>query len=729
MLFIVFTTLFICSNTHSQELNDNGRAHPEAAQFSCENWLLPETEPLVLTAHKQFFSEQPDYFLHPELCADQTTPLFYLNRAAIVTRPSPYLLGRLNGFGRGIALTANPNLGGINNNAFIVSCGYAYIQNPFSTDNTTNLQGTQTSYAVPGLARYNYITGAVDSTFGVNKHVYTILKSSGYALRVVITPAVTVDTQKIIIVGHTYNLVTDQLATNNANRYQLFVIRYNWDGSLDTAFNPKGETPGVALLSLTDFSASATSAGFDFSTAALSNSFGSYLPSQGYAMALDANNNIIVVGNANGMLLIARYLGSSNPSAGTYAGTLDTTFNPQGYIYDLTKPYNPVAVQTQNNVGVIGDPGIPGKPPLKGNPGTFMCSILGTPTFANQGLNVVGNDSAFAVDLDPIGNIIVAGFGYQAVPGSQTGAIKALLLKITPTGTFDPTFGKLGNGTVTTSLFNINTRSYSVVVNKIGTPTTNPNYGTITVAGDLRDSFWNSYIMAARFLPTGLPDATFGPGKINGLINPNAKGIVFFAIQTLSSTTNAPTTASISNPGSAFYTVNSSNSQSGLNMTTAIEYPSVFTTATALRLQPDGKVVLSGYTLLAPGATLVGIKDNFTASGFTFYSPITSMIAARITTNGLLDPTFNSSQAGVKTQTGVAIVPIRGETSYDDQAFDLVVLPNVGNPYVNGNILLAGQSKDNSFDYASLNSTAQLYSFATAELSNAGKLLFAVAIN
>ncbi len=711
-------------------------------QLGRQNCLIPES--LSLSAkNAQHFLEWENRFLHPELYAAQDQSFFIGSRA----KTPPYT-GLLDGFGRGIVIPSNPSLVTPNDNTFIVVCGYAYEVNPSASGGNAAFQATQTSYAMAGVARFNYTAnggaGGIDPYFGPSKNgqVLTIFKSSAYPLRVVIQPAATVADQKIIVVGHTYNLIADPLATNNSNRYQLFVIRYNWDGSLDATFNPKGERPGIALLSLTDFSASAASAGIDSSSAILSNSYSKYLPSQGYALVLDAQNNIIVVGNANGMLLVARYLGSSNPSAGTYAGTLDTTFNPQGYLYDLSKAYDSASVssqvvaQTQNNGGVIIDSST--RQPLKGTPGTLLCSILGSPTFANQGLVVVGNDGGYAVDLDPNGNIVVAGLGYQAVPGLYTGATRALLLRITPTGTFDTTFGKLKNGIVITSVFDVDTRAYSVVINKI---IGNSDYGKITIAGVLRDSFWNLYAMVARYLPSsGLPDATFGPGTINnGKDTKRIPGISFFAVQTFSSQANTPpdiftsSNASITNPYSAYY--NSTTTPTGLNMTTDIAYPSVYTMATALRLQDDGKVILSGYTLMAPGVTLVGLQQAFTPKGFpipfavtkinfTSTYPITSMMAARLTTKGLLDTTFNPSQitsttAGTarpaRTQPGVTVVPLRGKDSYDDQAYDLAIQAT------DQKIIIMGQSKNNSFDYAS-DGAAQLYAFAAARLTKNGLL-------
>ena len=538
-------------------------------------------------------------------------------------------------------------------------------------------------------------------------------------MRVVIQPAPIhkqkPSEQKIIIAGYTYQL-TDNLINNNPYRFQLFVARYNWDGALDTTFNPKGTMPGIAFMKLPNFSATAFNSNVSNLNAAYANTLielspTAFLPSQGYALALDSENNVVVVGNANGMLLIARYLGNTTTIDGITqdAGTLDTTFNPNGYLYNLTKAFS----KTNFLTGVITDPAT--NNPLKGTPGVFICSILGTPTFGNQGLCVAGNDNAYAVDIDHFGNIIVVGFGYQALPGNQTGATKVVLIKVTSTGRFDHTFGPYTNGTVITSLFDNDTRAYSVVLNK---NIADPNYGKIIIAGGVKDAFFNSYVLIGRYLSNGYPDSTFGPGTVNGKSDPQVKGLVFIPVQT----TSAPVSTLLTNSGFAF--TNLTQNPSGLNMTIGIDFPSIYSIATAVKLQNDGKIVFCGYSVVSTGTTVQGLSSNFTSTKFLTTNPITSMLSGRITPTGSLDKTFNAKSL----QPGITIIPIRNNHSYDDQAYDLVIEPVIGIQIVDDRIILEGQSKNNSFNYSN-DPTSQIYAFAAAQLSKNGILSYTATFN
>ncbi len=700
---------------------------------------------LTRNSMRDYFDQLTDRLIHPELFAQQdvqslscgqqsSQDLLSVDEFSSLTRAisTPPYTGLLNGFGRAIGIPSNPSLLTPLDNTFLIVGGYAYEVNKDANNSISTVQGTQTSYASPTIGRFNYLTGVLDSTFGTQGLVLTQFTSSAYALRLVIQPAPLgggPSSQKIIIVGYTFQ-ITDNLLNNNPYRYQLFVARYNWDGSLDTTFNPQGANPGITLLSLPNFSAVALNPNASvIANAAYPNSVitsqqvssTAYLPSQGYALVLDENNNVIVVGNANGMLLVARYLGTTTTVDGVtaYAGTLDTTFNPNGYLYDLGKPISLNTTTTNPSTAAIFDFGT--KSFLKGQAGVFMASILGAPTFSNFGLGIAGNDGGFAVDIDSNGNIVVAGFGYQVLPGSQNGATKAEVVRITPAGAPDFTFGPYRNGTIITSLFTNDTRAYSVVINKIPN---DPNNGKIIISGAVKDAFFSSYVMVARYKSNGYPDGTFGPGTVDGKPDLKAKGVIFFPIQTVSS----PVNTMLTDPGFSF--TNVKPNPSGINVTLGIDFPSVYALSTAVRLQNDGKIVLSGYTVISAGAELVGLSNTATAAittqntgssivqgTFKTVCAITSFLSARINSTGYLDTTFNN--AG--NQKGTVIIPLRGSVSYDDEAFDLAIQPTVSNPKIDGKIVLVGQSKNNSFFY-STDPTAQLYSFAAARLNKNGTL-------
>ena len=85
-------------------------------------------------------------------------------------------------------------------------------------------------------------------------------------------------TNKVLIAGNT------SLGAGS----EIFVLKLNNDGSLDTSFNPNGTTPGVFILKGADFPGSPTSV-------------------EVKGMALDSSDNIFVTGvDNNGFMIVAR---------------------------------------------------------------------------------------------------------------------------------------------------------------------------------------------------------------------------------------------------------------------------------------------------------------------------------------------------------------------------------------------------------------------------------------
>lgn len=576
----------------------------------------------------------------------------------------------MNAFGR--ALAFSPNLG----SPTVVVAGYANefasnIGTSYTNTLTLTAANTQTAYNMACLARYNYVTGALDTTFNPTKlgidgtpgagyagQVITDFGANTFPLRVVIQPGdltVGVTGQKIIVVGYTYLITT----SSSTNQYAVFVAKYNWDGSLDTTFNVNGPTPGIVITPVSVVPNQPNLSGFQ---------------DQGFAVALQpTDNKIVVTGTATGQLFVLRYNNAVTVPA--TAGTLDTTFNPQGYTYNFNNVV-PV-ISTPNNT----------------TPGIFVCSILGTISYSNTGVSIVGSDCGYAVAVQPADNkIVVAGTGFSAVVPSNshvgitpstttnpvnTGPNQIILLRLNPNGTPDTTFGKSTNGVSSgiqvTKIIGFNDQAYALGLQA---------NGSIVVAGTSSDVYGNYALSVVRYTSSGVLDTTFGnllygyssiAQKISGPFGPvNLQGKVLL------------------------YVLNTVNSICP------------YSAANVLRIQPDGKIVVAGYN-----------SYNISINRF-------AIVVARFLPTGQLDPSFNptgipqgfasvvgpipsssylATSFGTPKQIGVQTVSIQGQY---DQAFDVALQPDGS-----GKIMVAGQTWNTA-------ATGQLYQFTLARLLSNG---------
>ncbi len=554
----------------------------------------------------------------------------------------------LNGFGQSIAFS--PNLA----SPTLTVTGYGYQYNPDATPSSTSLTANQTAFAMLCIARYNYVTEQLDQTFnplargingipgkGARGQVITKFGSSTFPLRVVIQPDLLlphqVTRQKILIIGYRY------LVTGNANTnvYQIFVARYNWDGSLDTTYNANGPTPGIASTPV--------------SVIPSNTNLIAGISDIAYDAALQPDNKLVVVGTATGQLFALRYKTD---------GTLDTTFNPSGFTYNF------------NTVPVLKTPG-------GTTPGVFVCSILSKRTVNNAGLSIVGYDNAYGVAIQPDGKIVIAGTGSSfvsplnssALDGSQlaasvldgsgtnligaTGRNQVILLRLTATGVPDTTFGKQLNnlassGVQVTTVAGFDDAGYAVALQ--------PD-GKILVAGSMGDGFGNYFMTLIRYTAQGIVDTSFGPTQVLNTL----KGVIRLQ---------------------------------GKQVLPVAESP--FALANMVVLQPDNKILISGY-------------NTYNAS-----TPRFTMTVARYLPTGVLDKTFNPSGIpqgfsppnasipigyNLPVQRGVQTISIQG---IYDKSFGMALQPGVG-----GRIILVGCSYDKD-------PLQQLYAFAAAILSSTG---------
>lgn len=588
-------------------------------------------------------------------------PFTNVMRAGSTTTSAANIL--LNGFGRAVAFsqhTASPS---------IVVAGYGYQYSPIIGTNLPNATvqtavNTQTSYAMLCMARYNYLTGQPDAGFnplakgvtgvpgtGFKGQVITNFGTNTFPLRLVIQYDPVAANQKIIVVGYSY-LITDNTATN---QYAVFVAKYNWDGSLDTTFNSKGKVPGVVVTPVSKIPAQPA--------------LNSGLVDQGFAVALQADNKIVVTGSASGQLFVLRYNNSLTVPA--TAGTLDTTFNPSGFTYNFNTT---VPTRTINDT----------------LPGIFVCSILGRKSLSNTGLAVVGYDCGYALAIQPDGKIVIAGTGGSVIAppvnasvfasNTPTSAInptgrgpnQIILLRLTRAGVPDSTFGEIvqeniASGVQTTKIVGFDDRAYAVAIQ--------PD-GKIVVAGTSSDVYSNYAISVVRYTSQGVVDSTFGGYQFGStsIVSPGQDGPVNMSGRVL------------------LYILNTAGSNSP------------YAIANAMCLQPDNKIIVAGYNAY-----------NLSSNRFT-------MVVARLLPSGKLDLTFNPTgipqgfspannpvpaSFATPVQKGVQTISVQGQY---DKSFDVALQPPLPLPAPQTNkIVVVGSSWDTA-------ATRQLYAFAFSRL-------------
>lgn len=167
------------------------------------------------------------------------------------------------------------------------------------------------------VARYNNSDGSLDDTFDTDGIVTTDFNNLGGGYTEAVGNAVAIDSNgKIVVVGY----------VQNGSEFRDFgVVRYNDDGSLDDTFNSGGALPPFAPGIVT------TSVQFDEND-------------QAYAVAIQSDNKIVVVGDTKGspgIFVMARY---------NEDGSLDDTFDSDGVAYAAS-----LKVATGRGVALQGD--------------------------------------------------------------------------------------------------------------------------------------------------------------------------------------------------------------------------------------------------------------------------------------------------------------------------------------------------------------------------------------
>lgn len=576
---------------------------------------------------------------HDPESTDPTKALLTLLRAAPSTTATTSPI--LNQYGTSIAFGGY--FAGHPDSETVIFAGNSYRYNPSSSSGSTTSNTVQTAYSMLSMARYNYTTGQIDTTFNPNKIGINGVVGTGkqgqvitnFGTNVFVTQAIvhTIDRlfQLIVVVGYVW-VAPDNTADT---KYQMFIARYNWNGTLDKTFNPNGPMPGVVMTPISVFP-------------------GGKKPISGVVdQALAVTNYFpdmyVVVGEATGQLFVARYF---------FDGSLDFTFNSAGAIYDFTTP-TPTFQKGQVT------------------PGIFLCNILGQRTLSNNSIAVVGYDRAYGVGTYlrfPIQSqiwVVGTGAGLTSANPYLLGPNQIILLRLTSDGIPDVTFGRpnkallggtLATGVQVTNVQGFNDSAYQLAVQ---------DDFQVVVAGSSSDVFGNYSLVLARYNLFGVLDPTFGDvGKF-------AQG-----------------------PSGRI-------PLDGITLLPVSE--SIFSVATRVKLQPDGKILLGGFNTYN-----VGIQR------FTF-------TAARFNADGSLDRTFNSggipqgilgyntpapNQPGVQTVAFSTTYKLNGQTitvpGLYDKANDIALQPNG-----TGKTFLLGSSYQN-------NPSDQYYAFAVARLFPTG---------
>ncbi|EEF59944.1 hypothetical protein [Pedosphaera parvula] len=386
---------------------------------------------------------------------------------------------------------------------------------------------------------------------------------------------------KLVVVGYHWDF------SGNNHVYQT-IVRYLLDGSLDTSFGSGGVTTNI-IASVPGFG-----------------DYGVGVVVQG---DLSQPRKIVVAGYANASsgdyFTLARY---------TAAGAFDTTFNGTG---KLVIPTGPGAYDVAAAFGLqAGQYVVAGTREINGHNSVMMAArvtstgILDT-NFGTGGIitadvsDIGSRAKALAVQAD--GKIIAAGSGNNGVQNFMA------LARYQTNGLLDPSFGAGG-------------RVIALGSNDVASAVTIQPDGKIVAGG----STSSQSFALARFQTNGLPDPSFGTGGrivtsfsgtsevLSLLSQPDGKIIA---------AGDASDTSGYATFALARYNTNGTLDAtfgSGGKVTTGFTSPSI-NEAYAMRLQPDGKYLLGGFTEFVVGS---GVEEDFAM--------------ARYNTNGALDFSFGS---------------------------------------------------------------------------------------
>ncbi|MFO1253092.1 MAG: hypothetical protein U1E77_18625 [Inhella sp.] len=348
-----------------------------------------------------------------------------------------------------------------------------------------------------------------------------------------------------------------------------------------------------------------------------------------HAVAVQADGKILTAGttaiSAGTVVALTRHLrdGGLDPSFGS-GGKVITQVGARG---DSARA---VAVQADGKIVVAGWTDATG---IDANFLVLRYRTDGTldPSFADGGRFILpigagnGTDRAYAVAIQADGKIVAAG---TTLTSTSTTGQDFALIRLNADGTLDAGFGN-GGKVVTPMTAN----SGGDLVYALALPVIDGQQRILAVGGE-------GDFQAARYLPNGTLDASFGNGgKVVGLFGRNigaARSVVLLPggqMVLAGGIYNDFAAAQLTPAG----TLDASFGQGGL--VTVPVNPTNWDNATAVARQADGKLLLGGWSY----------RDNSSAGDF---------VAVRLLPSGALDTSFGEA--------GIALRPVAAGTRADN---------------------------------------------------------------
>ncbi len=279
-----------------------------------------------------------------------------------------------------------------------------------------------------------------------------------------------------------------------------------------------------------------------------------------------------------------------------------------------------------------------------------------------------GTEVANAVTVAPDGKIVVAGSVFPLGEGEGF----TFAARYNADGSVDPSFGGDGGVTDNTGIFS---DDYATAVAV--------QADEKVIVGGYSYTSEDQDLVIVRYLANGTLDPSFGEGgKVISRVSSSNDELAALAIQSDGKILLAGTSHVPNNPDFAITRLNADGSVDetfGSGGLVELDFQGN-DHANALSIQPDGKIVVAGYT--GPGLSI-----NFRISPINVELPSFDFAVARLNPDGSLDTTFDSD--GMRTQSLGA----------DDRATGVAIQKD-------GKIIVSGTSDADSADFAIVRYTA-----------------------
>ena len=350
------------------------------------------------------------------------------------------------------------------------------------------------------VCRYN-TNGTLDNSFGTSGLATFLIQTT--------TPPVgpSITTNSLAIQSNGSIVVCGYILDNTGTFFQMFVVRFNSNGTLDTTFN---SPVGYIFITPSMFTIAYPLIGF----------------TECYAESVQIDtsvspNKIVIGGYAEGVIppsLTPTYFFAL--ARLDLNGGLDLTFGISGLVAQnftgLDEYGFSLAIGSGNYFLAGRQEGItPPTPNYRFIVAKFDTAGNPVGSFGSSGVTVIPAFLSLTVQearsmlVQPNGNIVLAGTSYTTAPFPASQVLSYALARLDGNnGTLDTSFGT--GGTVITSVINLNLTGYSVAIQTDGKIVLGGGY--FNTATSLNASF-----SLARYNVNGSLDLTFGING-NGLI-------------------------------------------------------------------------------------------------------------------------------------------------------------------------------------------------------------------